>query len=141
MYGICHSVQGLPTSAQLASRFANVSRAVRQLSYVPEGGAGLATIGVAKLASLLKVNFTPCTCTCIRSSLGFNVMLSTRTDWTTVARLPGRRVCAVSRSLYFGIYKSDVPSTPHSVPALHCRCRSRWRLTSAQRPSTAHLRR
>ncbi len=61
IYGICHSVQGLPTSAQLASRFANVSRAVRQLSYVPEGGAGLATIGVAKLASLLKVNFTPCT--------------------------------------------------------------------------------
>jgi hypothetical protein len=48
-------LQGLPTAQQLAAQLPGAMRQVRQGAYLPAQGAGLASIGVAKLASLLKV--------------------------------------------------------------------------------------
>ena len=48
-------LQGLPTAQQLAAQLPGAMRQVRQGAYLPPQGAGLASIGVAKLASLLKV--------------------------------------------------------------------------------------
>jgi hypothetical protein len=52
-------LQGLPTAQQLAAQLPAAMRHVRQGSYLPAQGAGLASIGVAKLASLLKVLLLP----------------------------------------------------------------------------------
>lgn len=48
-------VQGLPTRAQLAARWQDVSRATRQLSYIPSGGGGMFSIALAGVAARLKV--------------------------------------------------------------------------------------
>jgi hypothetical protein len=56
-------LQGLPTAQQLAAQLPGAVRRVRQGAYLPPGGGGLASIGVAKLAALLKV---PPACTAAR---------------------------------------------------------------------------
>lgn len=46
---------GLPTRAQLAARWQDVSRATRQLSYIPSGGGGMFSIALAGVAARLKL--------------------------------------------------------------------------------------
>ena len=64
MVALCGAtlLQGLPTAKQLAAQLPAAMRHVRQGSYLPERGAGLASIGVAKLTSLLKVLHLPPSC-------------------------------------------------------------------------------
>ena len=120
-------LQGLPTAQQLAAQLPGAMRQVRQGAYLPAQGAGLASIGVAKLASLLKVP---------RCHLPAEAPASSEGNMRHDVHIMAVKQAGLHVQLHHG--------TDNRMPCVNRRCRShviRTAATMTASPSMAPLRR